>query len=142
MWNKFKSFRAQNFDFQKFPQKYVTRNIPNFVKGLMICSIIAKITIYQVDIDLSDSSTEVFLQSSCKKVVIHRSLADSFNKFNSIPAFSFPNLKIFLWPMVVRSQFFACLIRTKITSYHWIIICSNWERMHSSYKISCLFFRE
>jgi hypothetical protein len=68
MYNKhhtlFKSFCAQNLDFQKFPQKCVFRDIQNFEKGGMIYNILEGITRNQADLDLSETSIEVFLQSS------------------------------------------------------------------------------
>ena len=41
---KLKSFRGQNLDFQKFPQKAETRDTRNFEKDKMICNITAEST--------------------------------------------------------------------------------------------------
>jgi hypothetical protein len=47
---KFKSFREQNLDFPKFPQKAETRDTRNFEKDKMICNITAEIRPPQVDL--------------------------------------------------------------------------------------------
>ena len=51
---KFESFRGQNLDFQKFPQKYMSRDILNFQKYGLICNIIKEVTRNQADLDLSE----------------------------------------------------------------------------------------
>jgi hypothetical protein len=56
----------------------------------LICNIIKEIIRNQAGLDLSDKLFEVFPQSSCQKVVIHRIQSDSFHKFIGIPAFSLP----------------------------------------------------
>ena len=78
LWNlqtcrKCTTFSAQNWDFQKFPQKCVTCDIQNFGKGRMICNIIEEITGNQADLHLSEKPREVFPQSSCKKMSLSSS---------------------------------------------------------------------
>ena len=59
-------------DFKKCPQKCVTCDIINFERDWKICNIIGEITRNEADLDLYETLIEVFLQSSCKSVVIHR----------------------------------------------------------------------
>ena len=47
-----------NGDFQKFPQKYMTRNIENFEKDWMICKIIEEITRNQPDLENVETASE------------------------------------------------------------------------------------
>ena len=60
----FESFHAQNLDFQKFPHKCVTHAILSFEKDWMICNIMEEITRNRHDLELSETSIEVFPQSS------------------------------------------------------------------------------
>jgi hypothetical protein len=46
-----------------------------------------EITRNPADLDLFDTSSEVFPHSSCKKVGIYRIQADCVHEFNTIPAF-------------------------------------------------------
>jgi hypothetical protein len=82
------SFQAQNLNFQKCPQKYVTCDILNFQKYWLICYIIKEITRNKSDLDLSETSIEVFPQAHH---AIHRTQAYSFAKVNGTPAFTLCN---------------------------------------------------
>jgi hypothetical protein len=75
----------------------------------MICNIIGKITRYQADLYLSETSSEVFPPSSCRKwSFIEFKLIISTNStvFQSL---SFHNLKKCTQPMVAWSQISASL---------------------------------
>jgi hypothetical protein len=109
-YRKCKSFHNQNLDFQKFPQKCVTRNVQHFGKNCMIWYIIGKNTRYQADFYLYETSSEVFPQSPYKKwSFIEFKLIISRNSTVFQPL-SFRNLKIFPRPMVAWSCLFACLL--------------------------------
>ena len=62
---KFESFRGQNLDYRKFPQKCVTCDTPNSALDRMIYKLVEEITTNQAVLDLSETPIEVFLQQSC-----------------------------------------------------------------------------
>ena len=50
----------------------MTCGVLNFEKDQMLCNIIEEITINEADLDLSETSIEVFPESSLKKIVIQK----------------------------------------------------------------------
>ena len=88
---KCKSFPAQNLDFLKFPQKCEIHNIQNFEKDGMIYNILEGITRNKADLDLSEISIEVFLQS-CSFIEFKLIVSTNSAVF---PPYSFRNLHIF-----------------------------------------------
>jgi hypothetical protein len=84
------SFLGQNWDLKKFQQNCVTCDTPNSTIDIMICQLVKEIKTNLAILDLSETPIEVFLQQSCSKGVINRIQADSFHKFESIPALILP----------------------------------------------------
>ena len=89
----------------------MTRDIQSFEKNIIIFNIIGEITGYQADLNLSETSREVFPQSSCKKLSFVEFMLIASTNSTVFQPLSFRNLKIFPQPMVTWSQLFACLYK-------------------------------
>ena len=112
---KFESFRGQNLDFQKFPQKCLTSDIVNSQKYWLICNIIKENIRNTSGLDIYDTSIKVFQHSSCQKVVTHRFQSDSFR-----------NHKTFMRPMATTFCMSCCAVPQHIAHEFNVIRIIVW----------------